>query len=71
MTMTFDDCCGRRPRAITIGISDETALSLLVCDVCERKQWFRNADPVDISEVKVATATRWNRQSNRSGLAGN
>lgn len=65
MSMTPDMCCGRKPRAITIDVSQGESLSLLVCDVCERQQWFRNGEPVDVSEVKVAAATRWNRAQNR------
>lgn len=65
MAMTFNSCCGRKPRAITIDISGEGSLSLMVCDVCERQQWFREGRPVELAEVKVAAATRWNRQRNR------
>lgn len=62
MSMTLDRCCGRQPRAITIEISHDQPLSLVVCDVCQRQQWFRNGEPVELSEVKVAAATRWNKQ---------
>jgi len=65
MSMTFGECCGRQPRAITIDISAENSLSLVVCDVCERQQWFREGVPIDVAEVKVAAATRWNRMRNR------
>lgn len=61
MPMAFEECCGRQPRAITIDVAAEQSLSLLVCDVCERQQWFRNGEPIDVSEVKVAASARWNR----------
>ena len=60
--MSFSECCGRQPRAITIDMSDGESLSMLVCDVCEQQQWFKNEQPVDVTEVKVAAATRWNRK---------
>lgn len=62
MSMTSGRCCGRQPRAITLDVSQDRPFSLLVCDVCERQQWFRDGEPVDLSEVKVAAATRWNKQ---------
>ena len=65
MPMTPDRCCGRRPRAITIDVSQDKPLSLLVCDLCERQQWFRDGTPVDLADVKVAAATRWNAKRNR------
>ena len=65
MAMAFSECCDRRPRAINIDVSDGQTLSLLVCDVCERQQWFRNGEPIDVADVKVAAATRWNRKQGR------
>lgn len=65
MPMTASECCGRRPRAITIDVADDQSLSLLVCDTCEQKGWFKNGEPVDITEVKDAASARWNRKQNR------
>lgn len=61
--MSVSECCGRRPRAITIDVADGQSLSLLVCDVCEQQQWFRNGEPVDLADVKTAAAARWNRNA--------
>lgn len=62
MAMMFGDCCGRKPRAITIDMSSEGTLSLLVCDSCERQQWFRDDTPIDIKDVTAMAATKWNRK---------
>lgn len=65
MAMTFTECCGRRPRAINIDVSDDQALTLLVCDVCEQQGWFRNGEPIEVADVKTAAASRWNRKQGR------
>ena len=62
MAMSFSECCGRKPRAITIDMSDAGTLSLLVCDACERQQWFRDGVAIDVDGVTAMAATRWNRK---------
>ena len=65
MTMTPADCCGRPPRTITIDLSDQGSLALLICDVCERQQWLKDGEPVDAAEVKSVASTTFNRRAGR------
>jgi len=62
MAMAFTQCCGHKPRAITIDMSDAGTFSLLVCDGCERQQWFRDGVAIDLHEVTAMAARRWNRR---------
>ena len=71
MAMAFTECCGRKPRTITIDMSEAGALSLLVCDGCERQQWFRDGVPIDLDDVTAMAATRWNRKLGLSTAAEN
>ena len=58
--MTNHDCCGRRPREISIDLTD-TTLAFLYCARCERRQWLRNGVVVELDVVKETAASRWNR----------
>jgi hypothetical protein len=65
MTMTPADCCGRPPRTITIDLSEQGTLALLICDVCERQQWLKDGEPVDPETVKSVASTSFNRRAAR------
>ncbi len=65
MTMTPADCCGRPPRTITIDLSDQGTLVLLLCDVCERQQWLKDGEPVEADAVKSVASTTFNRRAAR------
>ena len=65
MTMTPTDCCGRPPRTITIDLSEQGTLALLICDKCERQQWLKDGEPIDPEAVKSAVSTTFNRRAAR------
>jgi len=64
MTMTPADCCGRPPRTITIDLSEQGTLALLICDKCERQQWLKDGRP-DPETVKSVASTSFNRRAAR------
>lgn len=52
----FDDehiagtCCGWPRRIVAVTMTDDT-LAIATCDVCGRRQWLRNGQPVSSEEV--------------------
>jgi hypothetical protein len=57
----IDSCCGRPPREIRID-TEGSGLTFTICDRCERQQWFKDGQPVDIETVKATAAEEWNRK---------
>jgi hypothetical protein len=58
---TVATCCGKTPREISIDV-EGSGLTMVVCDRCERRQWFKDGEPVDIDAVKATASGSWNRK---------
>lgn len=59
--MTSNECCGSRPREVTIDLT-RGKLTLLYCGRCERQQWMQDGIQVELTLVTEAASRTWNRK---------
>jgi hypothetical protein len=43
-------CCGWERRILSVALADDT-LAIAICDVCRKRQWFRNGAPISSGEA--------------------
>lgn len=55
------ECCNHRNRHIDITTSD-AQLTCVYCPGCERRQWFKDGQPVALTDITDSAAREWNRR---------